>query len=349
MPATPWPRSASPQGLGQGDLGGRGQGDDGAQGQSRRRDREDRRHRAGHQARCPRLHDLAGRVHRAEVTLRAPGPDLLRRARHHLCRPADAGFRHPAGRHRQTAGRAEEARARAQGHADHRPQPRHPCRTDDFGVKLAGHYAAFVRNRARLVAARAEIATCAISGPVGTFANVDPRIEEHVADKLGLAVEPVSTQVIPRDRHAAFFAALGVVASSVENLATEIRHLQRTEVREAEEFFSTGPEGQLVDAAQAQSGADRERHRPRTPGPRRGGPGARERDPVARARHLALLDRALHRARRHRHARLRPQPHGASVVEQLVDLSRAHEGQPQFAGRPRASPSASCWPSPKRA
>jgi adenylosuccinate lyase len=112
-----------------------------------------------------------------------------------------------------------------------------------FGVKLAGHYAAFARNRGRLVAARAEIATCAISGPVGTFANVDPRVEEYVAKKLGLAVEPVSTQVIPRDRHAAFFAALAVVASSIENLATEIRHLQRTEVREAEEFFSEGQKG----------------------------------------------------------------------------------------------------------
>jgi adenylosuccinate lyase len=112
-----------------------------------------------------------------------------------------------------------------------------------FGVKLAGHYAAFQRNRARLVAARAEIATCAISGPVGTFASIDPRVEAHVARKLGLAVEPVSTQIIPRDRHAAFFAALGVVASSIENLATEIRHLQRTEVREAEEFFSAGQKG----------------------------------------------------------------------------------------------------------
>jgi len=112
-----------------------------------------------------------------------------------------------------------------------------------FGVKLAGHYAAFARNRARLVAARAEIATCAMSGPVGTFANVEPGIEAHVAKKLGLAIEPVSTQIIPRDRHAAFFAALGVVASSLENLATEIRHLQRTEVREAEEFFSEGQKG----------------------------------------------------------------------------------------------------------
>jgi adenylosuccinate lyase len=112
-----------------------------------------------------------------------------------------------------------------------------------FGLKLAQAYAEFSRNRARLVAARAEIATCAISGAVGTFANIDPRVEEHVAQKLGLAVEPVSTQVIPRDRHAAFFATLGVVASSIERLATEIRHMQRTEVLEAEEFFSEGQKG----------------------------------------------------------------------------------------------------------
>ena len=112
-----------------------------------------------------------------------------------------------------------------------------------FGVKLAGHYAAFARNRARLVAARAEIATCAISGAVGTFANVDPRVEAHVAQKLGLSIEPMSTQVIPRDRHAVFFSTLAVIAASVENLATEIRHLQRTEVREAEEFFSAGQKG----------------------------------------------------------------------------------------------------------
>jgi adenylosuccinate lyase len=112
-----------------------------------------------------------------------------------------------------------------------------------FGLKLAGHYAAFARNRERLVAARAEIATCAISGAVGTFANIDPYVEKHVAEKLGLAVEPVSTQVIPRDRHAMFFAVLGVIASSIENLAVEIRHLQRTEVREAEEYFSPGQKG----------------------------------------------------------------------------------------------------------
>jgi adenylosuccinate lyase len=112
-----------------------------------------------------------------------------------------------------------------------------------FGLKLAGHYAEFARNRARLVQARREIATCAISGAVGTFANVDPRVEEHVARKLGLEVEPVSTQVIPRDRHAAFFAALAITASGIERLAIEIRHLQRTEVREAEEYFAPGQKG----------------------------------------------------------------------------------------------------------
>jgi len=112
-----------------------------------------------------------------------------------------------------------------------------------FGLKLAGHYAEFSRNRERLVAARAEIATCAISGAVGTFANIDPAVEAHVAEKMGLAIEPISTQVIPRDRHAAFFACLGVIASSVERLATEIRHLQRTEVGEASEYFAKGQKG----------------------------------------------------------------------------------------------------------
>lgn len=112
-----------------------------------------------------------------------------------------------------------------------------------FGIKLAQAYAEFERNRERIVHARKEVATCAISGAVGTFANIDPRVEEHVAEALGLAAEPVSTQVIPRDRHAMYFATLGVVASSVERLATEIRHLQRTEVLEAEEFFSEGQKG----------------------------------------------------------------------------------------------------------
>ena len=112
-----------------------------------------------------------------------------------------------------------------------------------FGLKLAQAYAEFSRNRERMVAARREVATCAISGAVGTFAQIDPRVEAHVAKALGLEVEPVSTQVIPRDRHAAFFATLGVVASSMERLAVEIRHLQRTEVLEAEEFFSEGQKG----------------------------------------------------------------------------------------------------------
>ncbi len=112
-----------------------------------------------------------------------------------------------------------------------------------FGLKMAQAYAEFARCRARLVAARAEVATCAISGAVGTFANIDPAIEAHVAVKMGLTPEPVSTQVIPRDRHAMFFATLAVVASSLERLATEIRHLQRTEVLEAEEFFSEGQKG----------------------------------------------------------------------------------------------------------
>jgi adenylosuccinate lyase len=112
-----------------------------------------------------------------------------------------------------------------------------------FGLKLALAYAEFSRARSRLKAARREIATCAVSGVVGTFAHVDPRVELHVAKKLGLEPEPISTQVIPRDRHAMFFATLGVIAASVERLATEIRHLQRTEVREAEEYFAAGQKG----------------------------------------------------------------------------------------------------------
>ncbi|MBB3453030.1 adenylosuccinate lyase [Rhizobium sp. BK313] len=112
-----------------------------------------------------------------------------------------------------------------------------------FGVKLALAYAEFERCKQRLIAAREEVATCAISGAVGTFANIDPRVEEHVAAALGLKPEPVSTQVIPRDRHAMFFATLGVVASSIERLSVEIRHLQRTEVLEAEEYFSPGQKG----------------------------------------------------------------------------------------------------------
>ncbi|MXP14374.1 adenylosuccinate lyase [Altererythrobacter confluentis] len=112
-----------------------------------------------------------------------------------------------------------------------------------FGLKLAQAYAEFARCRKRLVAAREEIATCAISGAVGTFANIDPQVEAHVAERLGLQIEPVSTQVIPRDRHAMYFAVLGVIASSIERVAIEVRHLQRTEVLEAEEYFSPGQKG----------------------------------------------------------------------------------------------------------
>jgi adenylosuccinate lyase len=112
-----------------------------------------------------------------------------------------------------------------------------------FGLKMAEAYAEFARCRSRLEQVRADVATCAISGAVGTFANIDPRVEAHVAEKMGLAVEPVSTQVIPRDRHAMYFATLGVIASSIERLAVEIRHLQRTEVLEAEEYFSPGQKG----------------------------------------------------------------------------------------------------------
>ena len=177
-----------------------------------------------------------------------------------------------------------------------------------FGVKLAGHYAAFTRNRARLVAARAEIATCAISGPVGTFANVDPRVEEHVAKKLGLGRRAGLHAGDPARPPCRVLRGAGVIASSLENLATEIRHLQRTEVREAEEFFSEGQKGSssmphkrnpvltenLTGLARVVRGAV--------------DPGAGERHAVARARHLALLGRALHRARRHGDARLRAQP-----------------------------------------
>ena len=112
-----------------------------------------------------------------------------------------------------------------------------------FGLKLAGHYAEFARNRDRLVAARKEVAVCAISGAVGTYAHIGPQVEAYVAGKLGLAIEAVSTQIIPRDRHAAFFCTLAVIASGIERLATEVRHLQRSEVREAEEFFHAGQKG----------------------------------------------------------------------------------------------------------
>ncbi len=175
-----------------------------------------------------------------------------------------------------------------------------------FGLKLAGFYAEFARARRRLHAAREEVVTAALSGAVGTFANIDPRVEEHVAKALGLHREPISTQVIPRDRHAMYFATLAVVASSVEHLATEIRHLQRTEVREVEEYFSPGQKGSsamphkrnpvltenLTGLARLVRSNAAARHG--------------ERRALARARHLALIRRAGHRPRRHHRPSISP-------------------------------------------
>ena len=146
-------------------------------------------------------------------------------------------------RYRPGAGGAEEARLRAQDDADHRPLPRHSCRTRHVRAETRFCLCRILPRPRAAGDARKEVATCAISGAVGTFAQIDPRVEEHVAKAMGLTPEPISTQVIPRDRHAMYFATLGVIASSVERLATEIRHMQRTEVLEAEEFFSEGQKG----------------------------------------------------------------------------------------------------------
>ena len=177
-----------------------------------------------------------------------------------------------------------------------------------FGLKLAYAYAEFTRARERLVTARKEVATCAISGAVGTFAQIDPRVEEHVAKAMGLTPEPISTQVIPRDRHAMYFATLGVIASSVERLATEIRHLQRTEVLEAEEFFSEGQKGSSAMPHKRNPVLSGKPHRPCPHGARLCDAGDGERGAVARARYLALLRRAHDRPRRHGDARLCAQP-----------------------------------------
>ncbi len=180
---------------------------------------------------------------RSRRALRAPGHDVIGRAGHDLQHPAGARCRPAACRHGPRSCGAEGAGTRAQGHGSDRPQPRHPCRADHDG----SHLRALLRGDGpqprppRSGARRSR--TGAISGAVGTFANIDPRIEEHVCEKLGLQPEPISTQVIPRDRHAMFFATLGVIASSIENVAIEIRHMQRTEVLEAEEFFSPGQKG----------------------------------------------------------------------------------------------------------
>ena len=202
-----------------------------------------------------------------------------------------------------------------------------------FGLKLAQAYAEFARNRQRLLAARDEVATCAISGAVGTFANIPPEVEEHVAAELGLTAEPVSTQVIPRDRHAMLFATLGVIASSIERLATEIRHLQRTEVLEAEEYFSPGQKGSsamphkrnpvLTENLTGLARMVREL--------RAAGDG--ERGAVARARHFALVGRALHRPRRDDHARLRARA-ADERRRQAARLSRAHAEESRPHGWP---------------
>ena len=192
-----------------------------------------------------------------------------------------------------------------------------------FGLKLAYAYAEFSRARERLVAARKEVATCAISGSVGTFAHIDPRVEEHVAKAMGLAVEPISTQVIPRDRHAMYFATLGVIAV----VGRTPRHRDPASAAHrgagSRGILLRGPEGLLVDAAQAQPGADGKPHRPVADGARLCDAGDGERRAVARARHLALLGRAHAGARRHGHARLRAEPAGRPGRE-AGDLSREH-------------------------
>src|SRR5205823_1439391 len=183
------------------------------------------------------------RDRRSRGALRPCRHDFLRRAGHLLQRAAQARRRFVDRRYRQAHRRAQTPRLRAQAHPTIGRSHGIHAEPTSFGLKLAYAYAEFARAKERLIGARTEVATCAISGAVGTFAQVDPRVEAHVAKAMGLAVEPVSTQIIPRDRHAMYFAVLGVVASSVERLATEIRHLQRTEVLEAEEFFSEGQKG----------------------------------------------------------------------------------------------------------
>src|ERR1700685_2882349 len=188
-----------------------------------------------------------------------------------------------------------------------------------FGLKLAFAYAEFTRARERLIAARHEVATCAISGAVGTFAQIDPRVEEHVAKAMGLRPEPISTQVIPRDRHAMYFATLGVIASSVERLATEIRHLQRTEVLEAEEFFSEGQKGS--------SAMPHKRNPVLTENLTGLARMVRSAGALARARHFPFLSRADDWPGRHDHAGFRagaPRRRG----RQAACLSPKHAQEP---------------------
>ena len=204
-----------------------------------------------------------------------------------------------------------------------------------FGLKLAYAYAEFTRARERLVAARKEVATCAISGAVGTFAQIDPRVEAHVAKAMGLVPEPISTQVIPRDRHAMYFATLG--RDRLLGRAARHRNPPHAAHRSAggRGVLLRGPERLLGDAAQAQSGAVGESHRPLPHGARLCDAGDGECRAVARARHLALFGRAHDRARRHGDAGLRAQSPGRPD-RQAVDLSRQHAEEPRPARRPGA-------------
>ena len=214
-----------------------------------------------------------------------------------------------------------------------------------FGLKLAQAYAEFERNRARLVAARDDIGSCAISGAVGTFASIDPRVEAYVAEKLGLKPEPVSTQVIPRDRHAMFFATLGVIASSVERLATEIRHLQRTELREAEEFFTEGQKGSSAMPHKRNPVLTENLTGLARLGEIDGGAGTGECGVVARTRHFAFLGRAKHWARRHGDSGFLT---GASDRRdrQTGGLPAGDEAERRFARRVDSLRSGCCLPSP---
>ena len=179
-----------------------------------------------------------------------------------------------------------------------------------FGLKLAGHYAEFARNRDRLVAARKEIATCQISGAVGTFANIDPRVEAYVAKKLGLEPEPVSTQIIPRDRHAAFFMALALIAAGDRAVRHRAAPSAAHRIARGLGVFRARAEGLLGDAAQAQPGAERKPDRAVARDPLDGDPGPRKRRDLARARYLALLGRAVYRARCDDDARFRARSTG---------------------------------------
>ena len=200
----------------------------------------------------------------------------------------EAGGRPAARRPRRAARGAEAPRIRAQADADDRPQPRHPRRADHLRAQArAGLCRVRAQPRAPGRGARRHRDLRHLRRGRHLRQHRSARSRSMSPPSSACAVEPISTQVIPRDRHAMFFATLGVIASSIERLATEIRHLQRTEVLEAEEYFSPGPEGQLGDAAQAQPGADREPDRPRAHGPRLRHAGAGECRAVARARHLA--------------------------------------------------------------